>query len=112
MRVLCDMFQALRGRACARALLSTSTLPPRCIARATGHRCLSKVADVPTRETASPTAAGQEQDTAFAGSASTETDEMADPRHILLYEGSKVGDSRTASLLLLSHSGPPLGLSP
>ena len=99
--MLYGTFRALRGRAGARALLSAPTLPapPRCpIARMQQYRCLSKVAVVPGNTMASETAAGQKQDTAGAGSASTEVDEMADPRHILLYEGSKVGDSQTASL--------------
>lgn len=97
------MFHALRGRAGIRSLLSASTLPPppRCVASAAVHRLLYNVADdVPTPAArkddsvgpvrASTTAVGQEQDAAGAGGDSTETDEMADPRHILLYEGSKV----------------------
>lgn len=102
--VLCDMFQALRGRSVARSLLSASTLPlpPRCVAGAAAHRCLSKVANVPPSapmgegEPAAPF--GQEQDAAGAGNDSTEPDVMADPRHVLLYEGSKVGHTQAASL--------------
>lgn len=102
--VLCDMFQALRGRAVARSLLSASTLPlpPRCVAGAAAHRFLSKVANVPPsapRGEGEPAAPfGQEQDAAGAGNNSTEPDVMADPRHVLLYEGSKVGNTQAASL--------------
>lgn len=107
--VLHEMFQALRGRAGTRALLSASTLPlpPRCLANAAAHRCLSKVAaPTPTRKvdpavpvTASTPAVGQEQDAAGAEGASTKADEMADPSHVLLYEGPKVCRRYAASSL-------------
>lgn len=84
-----------------RAVLSTR-LPPRCLANAaTSHRCLGNAAAATSKgrpDTAAAAAAvasdphGTQQTAAGAGVDGTpmETDEMGNPKHILLYEGSKV----------------------
>lgn len=85
-----------------RAVLSTRLPPRRCLIAnaASAHRCLANAAAATRKGRPDPAAAatvasephGTQQTATGAGADSTsvETDEMGNPRHILLYEGPKV----------------------
>lgn len=97
------MLQAVRCSVGLRAALSKALPPPRLANAAAAHRCLAHApATGASKGRTDPAATvvavasdphGTQQAAAGAGAGSTpvETDEMGNPRHILLYEGSKVG---------------------
>lgn len=100
------MLQALRCRAGVRAVRSTPWPPQRLGTAAAAHRCLANAAATGASKgytpgpaaavaaTSDPNGTQQAAPRAGSGSTSVETDEMGNPRHILLYEGSKVmGDA-------------------